>query len=470
MGRNSGGHRGKGSDGPPGATFTGGNSRGGGRGNKANDPKQRTDAKTGGSSGTGDGTGRGRVAPKASVSTFKIPKRVAQGDSRGSATHSQGTGSKPGGGTECSDTPTPSIPRSLKNLWFREGRCMCGGSSEHRKAECPNASLLGPQKPDQTPSGSSTAKSDKSDKDTKTSGKDRGVKRQRDPAPTGATPPAKRSTTAVSNTTSKPKFTYAKAASHALGIVIRNQDGSHITRSDYIKLQDKATASWMEHEQNTGESLFTVETWDYTTTYASVHVADEASAGKLEQVINRSGFLAVPKTEYLANLKPKKVLSGLLRNPLSTRSKEELERFIKLEVKSKKIPGTVEYFNETMTQQNNKILRIRVDEEAMTYLNSNGNTLSFAAYGKVLFSDAQKKKLSHDEKLSELEKKIETGKKMIAELEREREHERAAAASEAETIGSLGAGGLNLGDNPDAKGDDASQEAMETALELLDEN
>ena len=169
-----------------------------------------------------------------------------------------------------------------------------------------------------------------------------------------------------------------------------------------------------------------------------------------------------------ANLKPKKVLSGLLRNPLSMRSKEELERFIKLEVKSKKIPGTIEYFNETVTQQNNKILRIRVDEEAMTYLNSTGNTLSFAAYGKVLFSDAQKKTLSHDEKLSELEQKIETGKKMIAELEREREHERAAAASQAETIGSLGAGGLNLND-PEAKGE-TNQEAMETALALLDDD
>ena len=69
-----------------------------------------------------------------------------------------------------------------------------------------------------------------------------------------------------------------------------------------------------------------------------------------------------------------------------------------------------------------------------------------------------------------MEKKIATGKKMIAELERDRELERAAAASQAETIGSLGAGGLNLDDNPDAKGDDSCQEAMDTALKLLDES
>ena len=51
-------------------------------------------------------------------------------------------------------------------------------------------------------------------------------------SPAMPTPPAKKSTTAVSNTTSKNKFTYENAASNALGIVIQNQGGSHITRSD----------------------------------------------------------------------------------------------------------------------------------------------------------------------------------------------------------------------------------------------
>lgn len=454
MGGNSGGGRGRGRNdsNPPGANFTSGK-RGGGRGNRANDPRGGSgNARAVGGGGARQDGGRGkRDAPNPSAPNVNSQKRDAQtASSRGSAKRGQGPDNVSGGkGTVQAAQPTPqnSIPRYLKQLWYREGRCMSCGDSSHRRAECPNAIPSGSSQPTNSSSVSSTKAVSFKPSTTATKPSDqRGIKRSRDATSSGLTPPAKKGTAKVLNT--KPvtdKFAYATAAKESLGLVIRNQDGSHITRVDFYKLQEAATACWLEHEKNTGDSLFTVETWEYTSTYANALVLDSTSAKKLAEVIERGGFKVVDREEHLSTLKPKKVMSGLLRNPLSTRPKEELERYIKLDVKAKKIPGTVEYFGETMTKQNNKILRIRVDEEAAEFLNQTGNTLSFAAFGKVLFADLNKKKLSPTDKLVELAKRIETGKKMIAELERQQELELKAAKSEAETIGSLGATNLNLG-------------------------
>ena len=281
-------------------------------------------------------------------------------------------------------------------------------------------------------------------------GSDRGVKRQRDSAPSGATPPPKRTA----------KFSYASAAAGSMELVIRNEAGEHISKKDLARLKQLAEEKFMA-QLDKGEELIQIEGWNHTSLYASVHVGDAASAMAMVCEGKKLKLKLVKKAEFEKSRKNFVIMTGLVTGPAAQRDKKTLDRFIKAEMNLKKVPGDIEVYSLHPTASHNLLLSIKVDEDAEPRLKELDYTLRVGASGPVKFADTRSDKKvdqrTRAQRLELLKQKLEEKREEL------REHEaRIEELNKLETVsevGSLGVSAMDLdsGNQETAKQDEASK-------------
>ena len=421
--------------GPPGLNPSN-KSRGGGRGNKAND------------AGGGGKSGGKPTGGKASTSG-----RGPKGD---------GGGGRSSGKDERQEAP--SNTDELRKLWVREKRCLGCGSENHFIRECPIAptsskssgSSKRPGKGSASKGGSGEAgKAKPHSSKGKAGPAQSGVKRSRDHMPSGLTPPAKRPSTQ--------KFSYAEAAAGAVTMVILTKENHHISKQNFQTIQEAVETEWFRILDE-GAVPFHVEKWSYTLSLATVSFLDQEAHDKVVGLVKSKGFNCMRREELEAMRKPTKILSGLLSGPVAKRTRQELERLLKFGQDKYNIHGRMEYYTAIeIPRSGNKLLRIKVDSDAEEGMKELNYELPLGASGKVRFEDeSANKKLTPENKrrkLEELEAKISEEKSKIEELVKQRiELDKA----EVESVGSLGLSGLEMAEGTkDPKAGNTAPEAME---------
>ena len=232
----------------------------------------------------------------------------------------------------------------------------------------------------------------------------------------------------VPSTKSGKKFSYAEAAKSAATFVILSKEGKHLAKKYFTLLQEACDKEIIGSLQK-GEDPPSIEKWTYSTTMATISFQDKEFYEKLSEVVNDNGFCLEEYSEFLNKRRPTTILSGLIKEPTAKQPREILELLITHQTKVKQIPGLVEFYSEHVTAAGNKILRIRVDDEAFERFKQVNCELQLAAAGKVLFQEAKSassktqtpKSEQITKRLSELQAKIEEDKAQIAKLEQERD-------------------------------------------------
>ena len=274
---------------------------------------------------------------------------------------------------EAMATPSMSKPATkvdpvLRKTWLKEGRCLACGSESHKVRDCALAPPRDPNKTDKEsvkdkqpmgskskdtqPMGSKSNKSPKgarpdakasrskpngakSTKDNVTqagvSGDGRGKKRKDPPAPTGATPPAKRATK---------QFSYASVTEGAVEMVILTRKNTHVPASAMNELRERVELKWLDQLKK-GETLVAVENWSYSTRLATVHLADHGSAAVVNAEAMKLELVLKSRQQYEEERKPHTILTGLVTGPAAARDREILERMIQAEKDRVKIPGKI---------------------------------------------------------------------------------------------------------------------------------
>ena len=401
--------------------------------------------KTGGPGGSGQGSGKGS-------------NQTAGGKGKG-----QGKGNRDRRGERSGKTASlPVVPASLRDTWIKEKRCLACGSENHFVRECPvptpkdnKTNKQGNAQDGQPTQPSGKGSSQKSSAEAKQAGGEskssssatassgpstssgRGAKRSRDPTHTGVTPPAKKPL--------RQKFSYAAIAAGVAEMVIVTQDRTHISNKDFQKLRDAVEDRFIAM-LNEGVVPLAVDKWSYSSTMATISIADSASVKEVERIVEASQFLLATKEDIENERKPTTVLTGLVTGSAARRSKEELERFIKAEKARLAIPGRLD-FNSTLpiAKSGNLLLRIRVDDEAKERLSEVNNQLRIGASGQVKFEDERKKVVvnqqTRQERIRDLEKRIADEQEKIRQLCIER---RDLEKAETESVGSMGMGTLHM--------------------------
>ena len=364
---------------------------------------------------------------------------------KGKATASAGTlnprknGPTSGTGRATAPAGTPTIPREVREMWAREKRCLGCGSESHWKSSCPLGAAAGAAA---TPSTSAPSKGPKG-KGAKApklaSNQDgRGVKRARDPAPTGQTPPAKKP--------AAKKFSYAAAATSALEMAIVTREMGHVSKKDFDKLRTLVEDEWLVQLEQ-GKEPFEVEQWLYTNQLATFAVPNDRSVADVSRIVNEQGFTVVPKAEVLEKRRPTKILTGLVTGSAANRDRATLERLLKFEVERVGVRGRLEFYSAHPIQKSgNLLLKIILDDRAMDCLKERDFELRIGASGRVRFSDERAdKKTSRADKLKaqkeELVKEYEATKDAMRTMYQKI---RALEAEETESIGSLGVSDLTV--------------------------
>ncbi len=360
----------------------------------------------------------------------------------------------------------------LRKLWRKRGACLSCGSSAHRIKDC----SLTPSSPSSTTSSSTTkappagtpktakaadpvdprayrdydkekkssyadtaakgSSKSKAEQDSKPSGsgKSRGAKRSRDPAPTGQTPPAK---------TAK-NFSYAKATAGAIELVILNEDEGHIEVKQHDRLKMLVEELWIQQLEK-DQDLVAIDKWSYTYKMATVHVADSASAAMVATEAKKLKLVLKSRAQVEAERRPTVILTGLITGPAAKRERQEIERFLKAEVNRMAIPGRLQFYQGVPTKAGNLLLRIIVDDFAEERLKQLDYQLRVGASGLVKFEDERASKKvdqrSRAIKLERLQAEIEQGREQLkAKCKALRELQRC----DTESVGSMGLGNLQM--------------------------
>ena len=357
---------------------------------------------------------------------------------------------------------------ALQKMWAANKCCLNCGSEKHFRRSCPN---IRPEATKTTPkttsdpsrksggsqpsSSSASAKRDTGSKKASSEARSQrvkgskptsapvaqapkvGTKRSRDPAPTGATPPAKKHNTK--------KFSYASATAGAAEMAIVNSDRGHIKRADYDKFRDAVEERYIA-ELNEGVMPLSVDKWTYTNQLATVHIADRQSCKSMGEVAENLKLQLVHRAELEAERKPTTILTGLVIPPAAKRSRETIERFLKFEKQRNGIPGRLEYYSAIpLGQSGNILLRIIVDDEAKEELERIDSSLRIGASGLVKFVDERADKKVNAQtrkaKLAKVEAELETHKKHLNNLFKEKQE---LLRAETESVGSAGLSNLTV--------------------------
>ncbi|MEO0804544.1 MAG: hypothetical protein AAFY57_20100, partial [Cyanobacteria bacterium J06642_2] len=286
------------------------------------------------------------------------------------------------------------------------------------------------------------------------SGPTRGAKRSRDPAPTGQTPPAK----------SARGHSYAKAPPSAIEMIALNCEGGHVSKKDFVKLEELVDKLW-DAQFEKDEDTVAVDKWNYTTKLASIFIADERSVEMVAKEAEKLDITLKSREAVEAERKPTVILSGLITGQAAKRERQEIERFLKAEVKRMAIPGRLHFFQSHTTKGGNLLLKIIVDDEAEERLKELDYQLRMGASGLVKFEDdragkkvdQRSRKIRLEQLLTEIQREKEGLKekmKLLRDLER----------IETESVGSMGLGSLNVEDK-----DQDSGAKYDHLLHLMDE-
>ena len=380
--------------------------------------------------------------------------------------------------TPSSSKPATKVDPVLRKTWLREGRCLACGSESHMVRDCALApprdhtktdkesvkdkQPKGSKSKDKQPMGSKSdnnkspkgAKPDakasrsqpnraKSIKDNVTvagdNGDGRGKKRKDPPAPTGATPPAKRSTK---------QFSYASVTEGSVEMVILTRKNTHIPASKMNELRERVEQKWLDQLKN-GENLVAVENWSYSTRLATVHLADHGSAAVVNAEAMKLELVLKSRRQYEEERKPHTILTGLVTGPAAARDRELLERKIQAEKVRVKIPGKLQYHSShKVASSGNLLLKILVDEEAEPRFKELSYQLRIGASGYVKFEDDRAKrkvdKRTRANQIETLEAELEAEKKKLEERIKYLDQ---LKNTDNESVASMGLSGLNVGDN-----------------------
>ncbi len=417
------------------------------------------------------------------------PGRVAGAEEGGAGTE---RGSQPSDGKAVSRTK---VTPALQAQWRKERKCLRCGASDHYVRKCPSsttattAATKGPKgsqpkgkegakgsQPTTKPNGSGRTPAQGSQPVSKqsaeTSGATRkakpkaaptttrtpsgGQKRARETAPSGHTPPAKK------------VFSYAKAAAGSQELAIVMSDTAHVRRALYERLRDAAEETVI-NDLKEGKAMIQIDGWSYTNQVATVHVADSQSATRLSDLAAKEGMKLLTAQELAAVRKPTKILTGLVTGPAARKERAILDLYVKAQKECQRIPGRMEVCQTFETKAGNLLMKLVVDEEAMSRLKEIDHTLRIGASGLVKFADVTEGKrldnvaaknaalAKRKEELKEKEQALRDAAAALRQAERDAEE-----AKETESVGSLGAGALSLADADLA-------EQMETVLEETEE-
>jgi len=411
--------------------------------------------------------GPSRGAPAANHSSEEWVE--VRGKGKGKGKTSKGLA---GQHSECSGgaaNPKSVAPSSLRAVWAKDKRCLGCGSEAHWIASCP---VVHPQRNTQKNikqgvTGSTPAKPCSSSsagrkgsrppgapgsKPVATPRKGAGEKRPRDAAPTGETPPAKRPVQ---------KHSYAAVAAGSVEMAIVSKEKSHISIKCFNKLRDSVEDRFMEMLDQRVVPL-SVEKWSYTPKTASIHLADSASVQEVRRIVEQAGCIIMEMSALEQQRKPTTVLVGLVTGTAARSPRETLERCLKFEKDRRGIPGRLEFYSLVELPSGNALLRIVVDDDAKEAMKEHGYHLRVGASGSVLFGDHRLRmkvdEHTRQEKINDLERQIEAGKKQLIALSKDK---RELLEAETESVGSLGVSGLEVdevmqGDNEEPIADVAA--------------
>ena len=414
-------------------------------------------------SGKGGSGAKGKEADGGAWTTVSHGKGKRGGNPKG----------KPSSDREAMATPSMSKPTTkvdpaLRKAWLREGRCLACGSESHKVRDC---ALVPPRDTtktdkesvkDKQPMGSKSSNTKspkgakpnaqalrsqpngaKSTKDNVAkagdNGDGRGKKRKDPPAPTGATPPAKRSTK---------QFSYASVTEGSVEMVILTRRNTHIPASAMNELREKVELKWLDQLKN-GETLVAVENWSYSTRLATVHLADHGSAAVVNAEAMKLELVLKSRRQYEEERKPYTILTGLVTGAAAAREREILERMIQAEKDRVKIPGKLQYHSaHKVASSGNLLLKILVDEDAEPRFKELSYQLRMGASGYVKFEDDRAKrkvdKRSRAKQIEELEAELEAEKNKLEERIKDLDQ---LKNSDTASVASMGLSGLNVGDN-----------------------
>ncbi len=282
------------------------------------------------------------------------------------------------------------------------------------------------------------------------------AKRARDQTPSGHTPPAKKA------------FSYASATIGALEFAIVNADMGHVRRPLYEALRtsvEKAVIS----ELLEGKATILIDQWSYNRELATVHVADSTTAETLKRLATAEGCRLLTRAQLAEVRKPTTILSGLLTGPAASGRKETLDLYVKAEKHRRGIPGRMEVCQTFETKAGNLVLKLLVDEEALTRVRELDMNLRIGGTGLVHFTDlTEDKKLNNaaarqaalEAKRKELREKEDALRKAALEL-REAEREAEEALETDSEVGSLGASSMAISGATDAQMETIEEEIPE---------
>ena len=418
-------------------------------------------------SGKGGSGAKGKEADGGAWTTVSHGKGKRGGNPKG----------KPSSDREAMATPSMSKPTTkvdpaLRKAWLREGRCLACGSESHKVRDC---ALVPPRDTtktdkesvkDKQPMGSKSSNTKspkgakpnaqasrsqpngaKSTKDNVAkagdNGDGRGKKRKDPPAPTGATPPAKRSTK---------QFSYASVTEGSVEMVILTRRNTHIPASAMNELREKVELKWLDQLKN-GETLVAVENWSYSTRLATVHLADHGSAAVVNAEAMKLELVLKSRRQYEEERKPYIILTGLVTGAAAAREREILECMIQAEKDRVKIPGKLQYHSaHKVASSGNLLLKILVDEDAEPRFKELSYQLRIGASGYVKFEDDRAKrkvdKRTRANQIQTLEAELEAEKK---KLEDRIKYLDQLKNSDNESVASMGLSGLNVGDKDKAE-------------------
>lgn len=459
------------------------------------------DSKRGGSGGQGN-KGKSKGSGEGGPSGTSQPKGGPSGTSGG---RREGGPSGTSGDGPSSGAPDDRM-KALRKMWRKKGYCISCGAPDHRIKDC----TMAPPKPQSTalnaapktsststaskattktpaakaptasgkakeansdsrgyraytdknkPSYADAAKGGKSDSKAKSSkaGGSRGEKRQRDAAPTGQTPPAKKAAK---------DFSYAKATAGATELLILNSEGGHIPQKEKERLEDRIDQVYLD-QCTKGESTVNVDKWTYTTKAASVFVADKESIAIVAAEAEKLGLFLKDRRQVEAERRPTTILTGLVTGSTAKRSRQEIELFLKKAVEQAKIDGRLHFYQTQETKSNNLLLRILVDDVAEARLKELDYQIRIGASGLVKFSDERKaKKVDHKRsrqvRIEELKIHIGREKEKITKMYEALDD---LEKAETESMSSLGLSKLNVDDK-----DKADAHTYEELLNTSDED
>ena len=349
------------------------------------------------------------------------------------------------------------VPDELRLMWQKEKRCLGCGSERHFIRACPAVpqrrqpaqsaatKTNAPARDSQSKATAVKPKVSQTKEQTVTKATEKpevGVKRKRDSAQSGQTPPPK-----------KPvykKHSYASVSATAVEFAIVTKGEAHISRKEFENVRKAVDDEWFSQFMN-GDPSFTVETWQYSSVLAMFSVPDDISVKQVTEIVNKSGLLAIPKAKLLEKRRPTTILTGLVTGPAAKRDKAVLSRVIEHQKTKHKIRGRLEIYDGFgVVKSGNLLLKLLADDVAMEDLQRIDFELHFGASGKVKFTDetADKKITpeSRKRRLKELEASLDEHRKRAQEiLPKKRELEK-LLDEPLESVGSCGMGSLSVED------------------------